>query len=218
MGEVLLVTQLHDADEEERRAFADALGDRRWHPIAELPSSFACHFEGGFMDQVRRIVSADVHEAARRAGVGRWHAAHVWSATEPTIVRASEVTMAPPRATAPGGATWTDGGAPVGPVADVLITVAIDDPDADERAFAEALVELRWRSLAPLELSFVHSYDLGMFQPIEQRVLHDLCAAAERSKVGAWRAAWSASTWEHTQIDGPRPPRTVRPLPWDENR
>ena len=218
MGEVLLSIELEDADEARRRAFDDALAERRWRATDSIPSTFTCYFENGFMDQVRRIVAADVLESARRADIGRWHAAHVWSATEHTVLRSSDPTSPSGGAARGRGTIWTDGGDPVGPVADVMISVALPEADdAKSRAFEEALTALHWRPLPPLRLAFVHQLDLGMFEPIGARVVEDLRAAAQLAGLDEWQAVWSASTWEHTRLEGPPPPRKMRALPWDEN-
>ncbi|MBX3271179.1 MAG: hypothetical protein KF729_13010 [Sandaracinaceae bacterium] len=210
MGEVLLSVDVGDASPASARAFADALGRRRYRRVEGVPGAYACHFEHGFVDEVRRIVAHDLRAAAEEASVSAWRAAHAWSAAGHALARAADVA---PRAEGDaGGAPWADGAAPVGPLADVLLLLGV--APQDEAPLARALVARGWARADGLGAALVHRYDLGMFAPLEARVRRDVVAAAAEARVAAWAAAWCASSFEHTVVEG-EPARVARRLPWD---
>ncbi len=211
MGEVMLTVELEDAAA--RRALAAALAERRWAPIEGIESTFHCHFENGFIDEVRRIVAEDVRASAQQAGPKtKWRAAHVWSAVSHRVLSAGAPVDPAPEGRAD---VWCDGERPVGPTAEVMVALARGERTA---AWRDALTTLSWRPIAGVPSALTHAFDLAMFAPIEPLVRRDLDRAARTAGVAEWRAAWSQSTWEHALIEGPLPARDVRPLPWDPKR
>lgn len=219
MGEVMLSTELPGSDAAGRSRFERALASRRWEPVRGHAGLFVCHFEHGFIAEVRRIVHQDLIAAVASARCPRFRAAHVWSA--PGHVSLSAGTA--PGLGTPGTRTarrvWTDGGEPVGPVADVLLRASLDraDPGA-AAAFLRALGRRGWIAIEGLPLTLRHPFDLGMFEPIASRVAEDLNYAAAPSGRSDWRAVFAQSTWDHTRLEGPPPAREIRPLPWDRDR
>jgi hypothetical protein len=211
MGEVLLIVE-HDAAR--GVAMADQLAQRRWRPIDGVPAAYACYFENGFIEEVRQIVSEDVHACAAHVELARWHAVHAWSAEPHRVLDSSHRVAPAPRAPAD---VWCDGDAPVGPVADALACLGAATGPA-RRAWGAALEARHWRRIEGVPSAWSHAYDLAMFEPLEPLVARDLGDAACEAGLVAWRAAWTHSTWERTLLDGPRGPRPARSLPWDPTR
>ena len=213
MGEVMLSVELAGANHARRQAFHQALQGRRWEPVADLAGVYVCHFEHGFIGEVRRIVHQDVFAAGQRSRVQRWRAAHVWSAAghERLDDLQREDERASIRRAGRAREVWTDGGEPVGPIADVLLVLS---PPKNPRPVADALAARGWQRVPDFAATFRHRFDLGMFEPLGPRIAADVRAAGPTSGLGAW----AASTFDCERIQGPPQPREVRTLPWDTER
>ena len=199
MGEVLLSVDVGDASPERARAFAAALARRRYRGVRGVPGAYACHFEHGFVDEVRRIVAHDLRASGEEAGVEGWRAAHAWSALGARRVRATG--PAGRRAGRRGGRgrgpeaappPWAVRPEPVGPLADVMVALSLSRPDAEP--LVRALEARGWERADDVAGVLVRRYDLGMFDPLEERVRRDLRAAAAQAGRREWTAAWCAST------------------------
>jgi len=194
MAEVMLTLRIEP--ESGRDAFSAGLDARRWRAMPGLARTWTCYFEGAFAKQIARIVDHDVRVAAEHAGVERWTGVASLGAVAATRVRAPA--DAEPR---PAREVWADGGEPVGPAGEVVLTL-----DRATPALAAALAARHWTRLGDLPSTWAHAFDLGMFGSVEAIVAGELAAVTAAADLHDWRGAWCLATWGHRDVRSPPPP------------